>query len=61
MEFGGIDAHLLRFSMAAPVNYNYDFSGLAEALIFYQSSNYAVFLAAIAAPIYPSDQHYFIF
>ena len=52
LELGGIKAHFLRFSMAAPVNYNYNISGLKSAIIYYNSNNKAVFIAAIAAPIF---------
>lgn len=51
-EIGGIKAHLIRFSMAAPVYYPYDFAGLQNAIQFYNSNSSTVFVASIAAPIF---------
>lgn len=52
LELGGIKAHFLHFSMAAPMNYTYDFFGLRKAVTFYHSTNHAVFIAAISAPLF---------
>ncbi|WMJ86869.1 hypothetical protein [Anaerocolumna sp. MB42-C2] len=51
-ELGGIKAHFLRFSMAAPINFTYDFYDLKKAVSFYNSSNHVVFAAAISAPLF---------
>lgn len=51
-ELRGIKAHFLYFSCVAPINYTYNFSGLRKAVTFYDSSNHAVFVAAISAPLF---------
>lgn len=52
LSLGGIPAHLQIFSIAAPVGYAYDIQGLSEAAAHYGSTNGAVFLAALAAPLF---------